>query len=286
MARRVIELSVITIVRNRAKHLQRLIEGLRRSTAYPLELIVVDMSDSPVAVPDLPFPSQHIAFDAKRLALAEARNLGARSAGGERLLFLDVDCIPRTNLVATMDRALRLSDALICPEVRYLGPNDFHYQEDIELEQASVQHPVRTFPDRGSRIEPNAGLFWSLTFGIRSVRFDALGGFDQGYDGYGAEDTDFGFRAAEAGLPLMFLGGTGSFHQHHGVMSPPLQHIADIVRNANRFHARWGIWPMDDWLRQFRELGLVSLSDGQLRLERAPSSAELEAATQPPSAYF
>jgi GT2 family glycosyltransferase len=286
MARCVIELSVITIVHNRAQHLQRLIEGLTRSTTSPRELIVVDMSDDPVTIPDMPFPSQRIAFDAKCLALAEARNLGARAAGGERLLFLDVDCIPRTNLVAAMDRELLALDALICPEVRYLGPNDSDHQDDIKLERASVQHPVRTFPDHGSRREPNAGLFWSLTFGIRRVRFDALGGFDQGYEGYGAEDTDFGFRAAEAGLPLLFLGGTGSFHQHHGVISPPLQHVADIVRNANRFHTRWGTWPMDGWLKQFEELGLVSFSNGVLRLERAPSSAELKAATQPPSTYF
>ena len=280
------ELSVVTIVRNRAHHLQRLIEGLLRSEAPPRELIVVDMSDDAVNVAGLPFPSRRVDFGARRLALAEGRNVGARAADGQFLLFLDVDCIPRASLIATMERELMERDALICPEVRYLGPDGSGHVTDLELEEASIRHPVRSFPVSGTRVETNPGLFWSLTFGIRRRRFETLGGFDQGYDGYGAEDTDFGFRACEAGLSLLFLGGTGSFHQHHGVISPPLQHVADIVRNANRFHVRWGIWPMDGWLKRFEELGLVSFGGGKLRLTRAPTSAEIEAATQPPSAYF
>lgn len=280
------ELSVITLVRNRASHLQRLIEGLASSTTWPHELIVVDMSDNAIEIPDLPFSSRRIDFGAKRLALAEARNRGARSSNGRRLLFLDVDCIPRANLVEIMDRELTAIDAVICPEVRYLGPNGAQHRTDVELERVSIRHPVRVFPEHGSRIETNPGLFWSLTFGMRRDRFDALNGFDEGYDGYGAEDTDFGFRVKEARLPLVFSSETGSFHQHHGVISPPLQHLHDIVRNANRFYARWGLWPMDGWLSQFAELGLVTFTPTELRLERDPTPAELQNAIQPPTAYF
>lgn len=281
-----IDLSVITIVRNRPRHLQRLIEGLAASDELPLEVVVVDMSDEPVVLPQLPFPSRRIDFHRDHLALADARNEGARATTGEHLLFLDVDCIPQRNLVATMDRMLTEYDALICPEVRYLGPDGAELNGDGELMRASVRHPVRNFPDTGVRIEHNAGLFWSLAFGIRRERFDELHGFDAGYDGYGAEDTDFGFRAREAGLPLLFMGGTGAFHQHHGVISPPLQHLTDIVRNAERFHNRWGIWPMDGWLAQFAAMKLIAFDGRMLKLLRQPTVAEIQAATQPPSVYF
>lgn len=280
------DLSVVTIVRNRPRHLAGLIEGLTFSTVLPHELVVVDMSDVPVVLPALPVPARRIALETGGLALAAARNIGARAAVGQRLLFLDVDCIPRRNLIAAMDRELIAADALICPEVRYLPPDAADATDETALERASIPHPVRAFPPAGTRIEPNAGLFWSLTFGIRHDRFDALGGFDDGYDGYGAEDTDFGFRAEAAGLPLLFLGGTGSFHQHHGVISPPLHHLADIVRAANRFHARWGLWPMDGWLKQFAALGLVAFGDRALRQLRDPTPEEIAAATQPPSVYF
>jgi glycosyltransferase involved in cell wall biosynthesis len=280
------ELSVITIVRNRARHLARLVEGLVAGTAHPRELIVVDMSDVAIELPMLPFPAKRVGLDAGGLPLAAARNAGATAAGGQRLLFLDVDCIPRRNLVATIDAALTETDALICPEVRYLGPEAAELMDEAAFERMSVHHPVRSFPESGYRAETNAGLFWSLTFGIRRARYAALGGFDAGYAGYGAEDTDFGFRAREAGLPLLFLGGTGSFHQYHGVISPPLQHLADIVRNAAIFRARWGIWPMTGWLEQFAAMGLVAFDDNELRLIREATPAEFAAATQPPSVYF
>lgn len=280
------DISVITIVRDRPKHLARLIDGMTASRCAPRELVVVDMSETPIAVPALPYPAPRIAMTTPHLALAAARNAGARAASGELLLFLDVDCIPRPNLVAAMAHALRETDALICPEVRYLGPDDAALTDEAALYRASVSHPVRAFPPSGMRAEANAGLFWSLTFGIRHARFDALGGFDEGYRGYGAEDTDFGFRAKAAGLPLLFLGGTGSFHQHHGVISPPVQHLADIVRNAKRFHARWKIWPMEGWLHQFAQMGLVVFDGDELRIIREPTAGERQAAIQPPSAYF
>jgi GT2 family glycosyltransferase len=283
---RMTELSVITIVRNRGRHLSRLIEGLVHGDLPPSELIVVDMSDEPACLPRLGFPSYRIGLQKDHLALAAARNAGAQVARCDLWLFLDVDCIPRQNLIAVMKEALIAQDGLICPEVRYLGPDTTHLHTDSALERASVTHPVRGFPDDGCRIEPNAGLFWSLAFGIRRRTFEALGGFDEGYEGYGGEDTDFGYRARESGVPLIFLGGTGAFHQHHGVMSPPLHHLRDIVRNSNRFFKRWGVWPMDGWLRQFEELGVVAFDAGSLRVVRPPTPAELEAARQPSSVYF
>lgn len=280
------QLSVITIVRNRSQHLARLIAGLTASNEAPRELIVVDMSDEPVNVPQLALPIRRIQYQTDHLALAAARNAGADAAEGQRFLFLDVDCIPRRELVAIVDDALQDTNALICPEVRYLGPDTGLLADDSALEVASLPHPLRSFPKQGSRVEANAGLFWSLTFGIRRASFNELEGFDVGYKGYGAEDTDFGFRARDMGLPLLFLGGTGSFHQHHGVISPPLQHLSDIVRNANRFHRRWGVWPMTGWLQQFEKMGLVAFASDDLQLIRYPTSAEMNAATQPPSVYF
>lgn len=280
------DLSVITIVRDRQAHLMRLVEGLVASTVAPAELIVVDMSQKPTALPPLPFLSRRIDFETDGLALAAARNAGAREASNERLLFLDVDCIPRRNLVSVMNDELMANDALVCPEVRYLGPGGSCHTDDLTLETASVRHPVRSFPKIGRRPEPNAGLFWSLTFGIRRSTFNAIGGFDEGYFGYGAEDTDFGFRARDAGVPLMFLGGTGAFHQYHGVISPPLQHLSDIVRNANRFYTRWGVWPMDGWLKVFAAMGLVAFGESELRLLRQATPTEMQSATQPDSVYF
>jgi GT2 family glycosyltransferase len=271
-------LSVLTIVKNRSGHLAQLVEGLRRSVIPPDELIIADMtSDEIVLTPDTSFISKVIRLEGGGLPLAAARNTAARAASGEHLLFLDVDCIPMAGLVGAMHEQLRWHDALVCAEAFYLGPDDArdNWTEEALRRSAKV-HPVRQFPSSGIRLEPNAGLFWSLAFGVRRARFMELGGFDEAFLGDGAEDTDFGFRARRAEVPLLFMGGPGAFHQHHAVLDPPLQHFEDIVRNARLFFDRWSFWPMEGWLRSFADRGLVDWTDRSLDLLRLPDPAEIQ----------
>lgn len=273
-------LSVLTIVKNRPGHLAELIEGLRRSAVAPCELIIVDMgSDPPVAAAEAPFAIHIISLAGDGLPLAAARNAAARAAISDRLLFLDVDCIPMRDLVGEMHRRLCEHDALICAEAFYLGPSQASGSwTEQALRRSAMPHPVRDFPTEGIRSEANAGLFWSLIFGIGRDRFFALDGFDEAFTGYGAEDTDFGFRAQRACVPLLFMGGSGAFHQYHEVLDPPLQHLDEIVRNARVFHDRWGVWPMRGWLEAFAKLGLIQISEGTIVLLRSADASELASA--------
>lgn len=273
-------MSVLTIVKNRPGHLAQLIEGLGRSERLPGELVIVDMgSDPPVEVQATRYPVHIVRLDRPGLPLAAARNAAAHAARGDRLLFLDVDCIPMQGLTTAMADALDRQDALICAEALYLGPRDARGQwDEAALMSCAKPHPVRPFPAKGLREEDNAGLFWSLIFGIRRGRFVELGGFDEGFTGYGAEDTDFGFRAKAAALPLLFLGGTGAFHQYHAMIDPPLQHLADIVRNARLFRKKWGMWPMEGWLDAFEKAELVARNGDAIVLLRLPTVVEIDQA--------
>jgi GT2 family glycosyltransferase len=273
--------SVLTLVRNREAHLHQLIEGLRRNSRAPDELIVVDMSDRPVSIGATPFPTHVARLETQQLPLAEARNRAAAIARFEHLVFLDVDCIPMRDCLARLSAELARRDGLLCADVRYLGPNDARGGwDESDLLARGRQHPVRSFPASGVREESNPGLFWSLAFAITQAGFRRIGGFDPGYVGYGAEDTDFGFRAAALGIPLLFVGGAYACHQHHESHEPPVQHVAAIVENARRFWGRWGRWPMEGWLAAFRDMGLVAWSGDALTLLRGPSLAELDATRQ------
>jgi GT2 family glycosyltransferase len=272
-------LSVLTLVRNRDCHLHQLVEGLRRSVRTPDELIVVDMSDTPVSIGPAPFPVVIERFDTEGLPLAEARNRAARRARHSDLVFLDVDCIPLSSCLARLEQVLGEQDALLCADIRYLGPDDARAGWTEEgLVAAGERHPVRDFPEAGIRREHNPGLFWSLAFAIRAETFEGLGGFDETFRGYGAEDTDFGVRADVAGLPLLFVGGAIACHQHHESYDPPLQHLDHIVANAKRFHEKWRRWPMDGWLASFAAMGLVAWDGDRLEILRCPSHEEIAAA--------
>lgn len=279
--------SVLTIVKDRGRHLRELVAGLSRSISAPAELVVVDMSSPPLRIPEASFPIKVIHVPDAGLPLARARNVAARAASSDVLIFLDVDCIPARDLLSRLERAIVGQDALICADIRYLPARGADIAwTDAEMHDVGIAHPARDFPDEGLRIESNPGLFWSLAFGIRRSAFDRLEGFDERFCGYGAEDTDFGFRARAADIPLMFLGGAGAFHQHHGVSDPPLQHFEDIVRNARIFHELWRIWPMGGWLARFSELGLITLHPDRIERLRPPADRELAEARKPDEARF
>ena len=70
------------------------------------------------------------------------------------------------------------------------------------------------------------GAFWSLCFAITRQQFEALGGFDTAYVGYGAEDTDFAFRASACGTPF-YLTGELVYHQ---------QQLALLLALGHRLH--------------------------------------------------
>ncbi len=267
-------LSVLTLARGRTSHLLNLIEGIRRSELAPSELVVVDMNDEAISVDPLDCPIRLVRLPGEALPLAAARNLAARLSTSDRLLFLDADCIPSSTLIGVMDRAIKQRDGLFCPEVLYLGPNDARASwTEADLLDAGRAHPVRPFPRSGWRDEANVGLFWSLAFGVRKTTFEMLGGFDEAYVGYGAEDTDFGFLSRGRGIPLIFTGDARAFHQHHEVSDPPVEHLDAIIRNARIFHRKWGVWPMEGWLKAFETSGKLRFSPDRQEIFETPERA-------------
>lgn len=279
--------SVVTLNKGRGAHLARLLEGLARG-APPAECVVVEMGGDEGPLPDPGCPLRRIPLAQEGLPLAAARNAGRRAASSEALIFLDVDCIPSRDLVAGFGAALAGHDGLICCAIRYLpaGAVRDGWGEG-DLDRLGQLHPARSFPGSGVVPAPQPGLFWSLAFAVRAATYDRLGGFDEGFDGYGAEDTDLAFRADRAGVPILFAGGMRAFHQHHPSCDPPVQHFADIVRNARRFRARHGVWPMPGWLDAFADLGLLARdSTGDLVVLRAPTPADVAAARLAPERAF
>lgn len=197
--------------------------------------------------------------------LAAARNCGARQAikrGARRLIFLDADCVASNQLISSYQQALqRKPHAVVAGPVTYMKPG--------ELRTTNPQpHPARPNPQVGELVKAdNYDLFWSLSFALEAATWerivDSFGGFDEGYQGYGGEDTDFASNLQKHNIELWWVGGAHAFHQWHPVSSPPWEHVEDIVTNATYFHNKWGRWPMEGWLREFAEAGAVEFTGGR-----------------------
>jgi len=262
-------ISVLTIAAGRADHLHNLIVGLQRQTRPPAELVIGVMQEQ--AYEDLPaaaFPIRQILIEGDVLPLARARNTVARQAASDVLIFLDVDCVPSATFVADYADRVHRGGGLMMGEVRYLpegaasqGWTYATFERDAIVHDARADAPVKDV----QRCE-DYRCFWSLNFALHRDTFDAAGGFDERYAGYGGEDTDFGRTLTERGIPLSWMRGARVYHQYHDQRMPPVHHLESVVRNAELFERKWGHRTMDHWLYCFGLMGLIEDSPGGLRI--------------------
>ncbi|MFL3018625.1 MAG: glycosyltransferase [Acidimicrobiales bacterium] len=225
--------------------------GLSRQT-YPhhlIEVIVVDDgSDPPIKLPSqLPFDTSVVVQERDGFGLARARNLGAKDAKGEILIFLDCDMIPEPQLVEAHSRWHHENEFGLT--LGFRSHTDFSgiSQEDLikadEIENLVYGRKVTTpqwiefHMGRTKNLTSNdSDLFRIATggnLGIRKAFFDTVGGFDSTFRQWGGEDIEFGFRAFNLGAVLIPERLAKAWHQGEGA-SPDPEEEASLEQQRNR----------------------------------------------------
>ena len=209
--------SIVVPVCGRPELLQAVVEAADRAADDACELIVVSdgCPAAVAAVRSLPVrhrcrlydTGQHAGFGA-----ALARNLGARFAGGDLLVFLDADCLVGPDHAAAY-RAADDGESLL------LGPIDYVDEHDrSRVIEPELRGPVRhapLVPADTRQLSWLAAHCWSGNMAVPRSRFRELGGFDLAFIGQGGEDVDFGLRyacrfqrIAVAAAPVRHVGPT------------------------------------------------------------------------------
>lgn len=140
--------------------------------------------------------------------LAAARNLGLQCATGELVLFLDDDLLPLANLIARHRDAHRAwtPEVVIGPVI---GVAD-GLPEEVHREYVFVHN------EREGRIERFDQVQFVNASGPVSV-FREVGGFDEGFRGWGFEDFELGARLLERGVTIRVDADAMALHKPAGI---------------------------------------------------------------------
>ena len=140
------------------------------------------------------------------LSPAQARNLGAKLADGEILVFTDADCIPASNWLQTIIQ--QIND----PTISVLGGGvNFSDNEYWSLsDNLSMFYEYLIIHRPGERRQ-----LPSLNLAIRRNVFMDIGGFDERYPRASGEDADLTLRLKIKGYRLHFEPGAVVFHAPH-----------------------------------------------------------------------
>ena len=157
--------------------------------------------------------------------LARVRNLGAATARGDYLVFIDGDCIPRRHFVAAIRRGLiagwflaatrlQLSERLSRRILRdRVSIEDWSAttllvrgRRDVRgwrhLTPRDRRRPWRpTLPD----FAPDGNAYGFCT-GVARLDFEAANGFDMRFVGWGDQDVDLAVRLERLGLRCGYAG--------------------------------------------------------------------------------
>jgi glycosyltransferase involved in cell wall biosynthesis len=267
------EFSVVTIVKGRRKQLANLLQSIEASTLVPFDIQIVCMDNvNEIIIPDGLNASIQPMDNADKLPLAAARNAGIAAAQTDNVIFIDVDCIVSPTLFESMLNYLN-QGVIVTAYPLYLpivpDKGDF-----AGLRQQAITHPARERIPAGVPVDHLQ--FWSLIFAVQKHTFNFIGGFDEFFIGYGAEDTDFAMTFHQAGIALFFA-QDHVLHQYHAKYDPPVNYFDSILENAGRYKKKWNVLPMQRWLKAFQDMGLIIIDqDDKLNVIKEPSPDQLK----------
>ncbi len=217
--------------------------------AHLMEAVVVDDgSDPPITLPGgVGLTVSVIAQERDGFGLARARNLGADRAAGEILVFLDCDMVPEPQLVEAHARWHHVNDQVLTVGFRHHanfegvtadgiraagGPAGAVAGRRVTSPRWIDFHMTRT----RNLTSVDTDLFRVASGGNLGVRrgfFHEVGGCDDSFRQWGAEDIEFGFRAFNRGAVLVPERQAAAWHQGAGTTPDPAEE-ASLAEQRNR----------------------------------------------------
>ena len=195
-------ISVVITTYKCGEYIQDLLDSLV-SQEQPFEIIIVD-SESPDSTAEIVRKYQgtysFIKLIVRKCSRGEGRNIGAREAKFDYILFTDGDAIANPFWVQNARRLFVSSNNVIAGKTIQMGYAPFEKLGRVELyfEDFDVTYP-------------------SVNLGYKKDLFLKIGGFDKKF--VTAEDIDLNIRAVEAGERIVFCENCVIYHRARSTVS-------------------------------------------------------------------
>lgn len=225
---------------NRPRLLLQAVESIRRQDYPSVEAILIDDASTEPDVPavlDGLQPDFHsrdwiILREPENRHPGAVRNLAARQARGNFLLFMDDDDYAMPHEVSTLVRAaLRTGADIVTPGMDY-------FESAHPPDERTVPTRRKVFLGGAADVGFMWNVFGPISFLVRREAFVALGGFSDDY-GLGHEDWEFLARAALAGcrmetvpMPLFWYRRGHPSRLHATSLAANLTRIVDAYTNV------------------------------------------------------
>ncbi|UCC91435.1 MAG: glycosyltransferase [Candidatus Aenigmatarchaeota archaeon] len=199
------KISVVIPVYNSEKTIEKCIGSLLNQTRKPDEIIVVDDRSKD--------RTSEIAKSFKNVTLLEknhegpaaARNLGAKKAKGEILLFIDSDCIADKNWVSEMVKPFE--------NKQITGVQGIYKTSQKGLMSRFVQLEIEDRYERMKKFE-TIDFVGSYSAGYRKRIFLKFKGFDESFPIASGEDPELSFKLSKAGHKMVLNEMAIVYHNH------------------------------------------------------------------------
>ncbi|HEX6457325.1 MAG TPA: glycosyltransferase [Thermoleophilaceae bacterium] len=194
------DLSIVIPTRQRWDKLRLTLSALERQTARGFEtIVVVDGVDD--VVPELPGVR---VLQQEHAGPGVARNHGVNASDRPLVLFIGDDMIPGPEFVA---RHLARHGSEPADEVAVLGRIVWHPSVPRDrlhrwIDWSCAMFDYRQLEEEGA-VDAQWARFYSSNVSLKREFFLAVGGFDPDFV-YDYEDLDFGWRAGQLGMKLLY----------------------------------------------------------------------------------
>jgi GT2 family glycosyltransferase len=214
-------ISLVIPALNEGLNLAPTLENFRATLPEPSEILVVDDGSTDLSIDSLPPANNLRVVRLQRQGAARARNIGARQAQGEIIVFADA------HVRVTAGWWEPLAESLADPRVGAVAPvisvMGHEQSKGFGMRWNGPSFGVEWLPPQGNEPHP-VGLAPGCLLAMRRNVFQATGGFDDGMILWGMEDSELSLRLWLLGYELRLI---------------PSVEVAHLFREKHPYRIDW-----------------------------------------------